>query len=139
LIYLLRDPVKRLRSQIHHNVIRGRWDPEGSRPLKLAGYIDVSRYSLQIAEYEAAGLGDRLLLLDFAELTRQQNRMLDRVYDFIGLERHYPFLRWASNVTRGRPNLDHRVDLTGARAELAEEKRIMLDRYGFEPARNWAD
>jgi hypothetical protein len=139
LIYLLRDPIRRLRSHVNHSIRIGRWNPEGSKPLKLARYIDVSSYSAQIAEYEAAGLGDRLLLLDFEELTSHSNRTLDRVYDFVGLERHYPWLRWASNVNRRWRSADDGIDLARARAELADEKRIMLERYGFEPARNWAD
>jgi hypothetical protein len=87
LIYLLRNPVERIRSQYVHFVDRGRED----RPLHQAVaenpiYLDSSRYAFQIETYLEHFDRQRLLVLSSEDLRHNRRAVLRRVFDFIGVD-----------------------------------------------------
>ena len=78
---------------------------------------------------------DNILLLDFHQLTHDPAAVLAQICDFLGID-HFVAHTVAHN-TRG---VDFQLD-AAQRAELAESLRpdvqLLIDRYGFEPAKEW--
>ena len=138
LVYLLRDPVDRALSHIRHNIGRGRIAPDDLSRLETEHYVLTSRYSEQIRAYEAAGLGDRLLLLDFETLCRNPAAAVAEVCRHAGLAP----LAVEAPVHANRSALPAEsvegLDVEALRASIRGERRRMITRHGFQPARAWA-
>ena len=88
LIYLVRDPVERLRSHYRHEAQRGR----ESRPIREAAcigssYVRRSRYADVVSALDRNGSNDRLLVERFEDLTGNDDASWHRVCAFIGLDR----------------------------------------------------
>lgn len=86
LIYLLRDPVERMRSEYVYRRLGG-WE---HRTLTEAWttdptYIDGSRYSLQIEQYLGHFQMEQLLLLQAEKLRRDRLTALEKISEFLGL------------------------------------------------------
>ena len=139
LVMTLRDPVDRAVSHVKHNLGHRRLDPAelGCKPLH--NVVHSSLYSEQLAAYEAAGLRDRLLLLDFAEVCTDQARVVARICEHAGIPPmpvEEPVHRNAADpLPEGATD---RLDLAALRARLAGEGTRVADRWGFEPARRWS-
>lgn len=87
LIYILRNPIDRIRSQYVHYLDRGRED----RPLRQAVaenamYLDGSRYAFQIETYLEHFDRQQLLVLSSEELRRNRPGVLRTAFDFIGVD-----------------------------------------------------
>lgn len=87
LIYLVREPVSRIRSHYLHVVHR--YDER--RPLDVAvrevpEYLDISRYRTQIDQYLAWFDRDQLLVLTADELRAQPEETVHRAFRFIGVD-----------------------------------------------------
>ena len=87
LIYLLRDPVERMRSSYLHALAMG----VETLPIKPAlighaQYANTSRYALQIEQYLKHFGRSQLLILLTDDLERRPEETLDRVLSFLGLE-----------------------------------------------------
>lgn len=87
LIYLLRDPVERIRSHYLHDVARGR----ETRPIVDAvtgnlHYLAPSRYALQIEQYLEYYPLERMLLLPSEHLRRDRAVALAQVFRFLGVD-----------------------------------------------------
>lgn len=140
IIYLLRDPVERARSHYYHNLAH---DPKRSNTLAQADYlhcIKVSRYSEQLAAYDAAGLGGKILLLDFEILVDEPLTVYRQTLDFLGLElpETLPSIA-ARNVNAMPKDRDHLLDWDLMHARLSREQRLMRERYGFRPRTPWSE
>ncbi len=86
LIYLVRDPVERLRSHYRHEVQRGR----EARPLAEATavgspYVSRSCYADVVRALHRHGLRDQLLVVSFEELTGPDDEEWHRVLAHLGL------------------------------------------------------
>lgn len=139
LVMSLRDPIDRAVSHVKHNLGHGRLRPEELGDKSHRNVVASSRYSAQIAAYEAAGLGDRLLLVDFDQVCHDQAGVIARICEHAGIP----------PMTVGEPVHRNAADpmpqdatallpLEAFRAELAGEGALMAERYGFEPARRWS-
>ena len=138
LVYILRDPVARAVSHVRHNVLRGRKTTEGMGRIHLPNYVDPSLYSACVAAYEAAGLGDRLLLLDFEAVCRDLEGTVAAVCARAGLPPVAVPGPLHRNTSASLPSeADANIDLAALREALAGEGARMLAR-GFEPARRWS-
>jgi Sulfotransferase domain len=87
LIYVLRDPVERIRSHYLHDLARGR----ERRPIEEAvpgnpHYVDPSRYALQIEQYLEHFSSEQLLLLRSEDLRADRAATLRRVHEFLGVD-----------------------------------------------------
>lgn len=87
LIYIVRDPVARAQSQFRHSVLIGDLAPDldgfaGSH--EYAHILDASLYARQLDAYLAHFPREALLILDFADLTRDPQGVMDRVHAHIG-------------------------------------------------------
>lgn len=87
LIYILRDPIDRIESHLLYNASRGR---SVGGPKATRNFENASSYWSQIQRFDAAGLSDSLLLLDFDELCSDPVNSVRKVQEFIGLDFEEP-------------------------------------------------
>jgi hypothetical protein len=88
LVYLVRDPISRMRSHYLH-VVHGHGE---RRPFPVAvredpEYLDISRYRTQIDQYLAHFQASQLLVITAEELRDRGAVTMGRVLEFIGVER----------------------------------------------------
>lgn len=88
LIYVVRDPVDRAVSQYRHSYILGDLDGDlngfaGSH--EYEHILDASRYAAQLDAYRALFPDDAILVLDFDELVRAPQAVMDRICAHIGV------------------------------------------------------
>jgi hypothetical protein len=86
LVYLLRDPIDRMRSAYQHGLASG---AEG-RPMREAlladeFYLDASCYAAQIEHHLEHVRSEQLLLVLSADLRARRAETVSRVLDFVGL------------------------------------------------------
>ena len=88
LIYLVRHPIERMRSQYQWRVWRGfEHDPSMERVLlNDPTYVDTSRYAMQVERYLEHFAHDQLLILISEELKRDRAAVLRRTYRFLGVD-----------------------------------------------------
>lgn len=92
LVCLVRDPIARAVSNYRFNVSRGVQDPAQSLVEAIATdkgkeiYLYKGLYARQLDRFRSFAERGNLLLVDFANFTRRQQRAVDRVSDFIGIE-----------------------------------------------------
>src|SRR2546423_2379607 len=88
LVYLVRDPVARMRSHYRHRVADGLED----RPVEVAllddRYVDRSRYALQIEQYLRYFSPEQLLVLPADDLLKGGSSWT-RLLEFIGVDSSY--------------------------------------------------
>jgi len=90
LIYLVRHPIERIRSQYLHTVAKGNEHDRIDTALRANPmYVDLSRYALQIEQYLDYFDRDRLLILDLRELRDDRLQTMRRVFEFLGVESSY--------------------------------------------------
>jgi hypothetical protein len=87
LLFVVRDPVDRIRSHYLHELAALR----ERRPLELALrenpiYLDRSRYAMQLERYLANFPRERLLVVRAENLFRAPLALLPRVYAFVGID-----------------------------------------------------
>ncbi len=87
LIYVLRHPIERMRSQYLYLLSRGK----ERRPIERAlvedpSYLDVSRYAMQIEQYLPHFGLERFLFLDSRDLAERRTETLGRVFRFLGVD-----------------------------------------------------
>ncbi|WP_167305784.1 sulfotransferase family protein [Nocardioides euryhalodurans] len=101
LVYLIRNPVQRIRSQYVHYVDRGR---EG-RPLEEAvrenpDYLDSSRYAYQIGLYLEHVARDRILVISTDHLRDDRERTMGQVFEFLGVDPDAPMRTMERELNR---------------------------------------
>ena len=87
LIYVVRDPIERMRSQYLHNLTTGQEtrsieDAFSSEPM----YLNISRYAMQLEQYDPCFGRDRLMIVDSRELRNDRAKTVQRIFDFIGVD-----------------------------------------------------
>jgi hypothetical protein len=88
LVYLVRDPVERMRSQYLMRVWNGRETlPIERALLERPFYVDLSRYAMQLERYLAHFPRERLLVVRSEELRRDREGALAEIEGFLGVDR----------------------------------------------------
>jgi Sulfotransferase domain len=87
LVFVVRDPVARMRSHYQHEVAALR----ERRPIEQAlredpAYLDRSRYGVQVERYLAHFPREQLLILRAEDLFQAPDKVLPRVYGFLGVD-----------------------------------------------------
>jgi len=87
LVYLVRDPIERIRSHYIHSVHKAR----ETRPIDQAvrevpAYLAISRYRTQIDQYLACFAADQLLVVTTEALRAQRTDTLDAVFRHLGVD-----------------------------------------------------
>lgn len=88
LIYILRDPIDRIISHLHHNLYRDRFNLNNvnKEVLENPGYINTSKYYFQITSYLKFFDRDDILFVDMANLKKNPSDVLNEICDFIGVQ-----------------------------------------------------
>jgi Sulfotransferase domain len=87
LIYVVRDPMERIRSHYQHNVAIG----EEALPIERAvvenpGYVDYSRYAMQLDQYLEHYDADRVLVITSEDLLNKREATFKRVLGFLEVD-----------------------------------------------------
>jgi len=87
LIYVVRDPIERIRSHYQHRVAVG----AERAPLERAVfekpiYLDCSRYAMQIERYLRCFPREQLLVITSESLRNDRQATVTRVYEFLGVD-----------------------------------------------------
>ena len=90
LIYILREPIKRLLSHHTHSYVHG-WEKEPDvskalRPLEDSIYVACSKYGMQLSRYLEHYPLEQVLILTLEELREQPRQTLKKVFQFIGVD-----------------------------------------------------
>jgi hypothetical protein len=103
LVYLLRDPVERIRSHYLHERSHGNEPLPFARAVtEHATYLDTSRYAMQLEQWRAYYDPDRLLVLYSEDLRRDAAGTVARLAAFAGLDPAVPLDLTDRNVTATR-------------------------------------
>jgi sulfotransferase family protein len=87
LIYIVRHPVERMRSQYLHEVLMGsEREPIERALLTKSRYLDYSRYALQVSQYLKHFSADHLLMITSESLRHSRKDTLRRVSSFLGID-----------------------------------------------------
>lgn len=87
LIYVMRDPIERVLSNYTHNLVRKlETRPPEAVVFADSGYINRSRYAVQIRPYLEYFGKEQVRLLVFEEYVRNQQVALVEVADFLGID-----------------------------------------------------
>lgn len=84
LIYVVRDPVKRIESHVNYKVMYSRERASFEDPC----IIDASRYSRQLEPYVGAFGSDAIRVVDFNDLCQDPNQVCANIYSWLGIEAH---------------------------------------------------
>ena len=107
LIYIVRDPLERVRSHYDHALAAGETDDSLSAWLRAdEAPIRYSRYREQIVPWRRVFPEESLLVVNFERYAGGRQRGFDLLCDFLGLDRHRLGERRAVSVlngTRGKP------------------------------------
>ena len=129
LAYILREPVDRIESHLAHNL------SVNGKMTNLNHCIRTSRYARHLDRFTDQISRDHILLLDFDELQRKPAAILDRICDFLSIDR---FL--ASAEIHNTRTVEFQLD-EPQRAKLARtlrpDVRRLINRYQFKPAERW--
>jgi len=89
LIYLVRDPIERIRSHYVHEVDRGtenRTFPEALSDLAANPYLDQSKYAMQLEQYLKFFPKERILVVASEDLLARKEWVLQKVFGFLGVD-----------------------------------------------------
>lgn len=87
LVYLLRDPVERMRSHYHHSVLLGRERrPVDEALLAGGGYLDTSRYAMQLRRYLDHFPAEQVMVAFSEDLRTDRRATLERICRFVGAD-----------------------------------------------------
>jgi hypothetical protein len=90
LIYVVRDPIERIRSHYQHRVALGaERAPLRQAVLQNPMYLNCSRYALQLEQYLKHFQRDQILLLTSEDLRHNRKAALHRAYEFLGVDAGY--------------------------------------------------
>jgi len=136
LVYILRDPIDRIDSHMSHNASRGR-NLQGPRGFRI--YNDASRYWSHIQRFDAAGLSDSLLLLDFDDLCRDPVGSARKVQDFVGLGIEEPTDVRVHNSRRTAGRVLTREQERAHWGDVRPDVEALAASGRFPPAQKWLD
>lgn len=147
LVYVLRDPVERARSDyVHYRYppaaqSRRFFDrehlPIDQALLENPIYLDTSRYAMQIEQYLEYLDRDRILVITTEQLAEQRTRTMDEVFSFIGVDPARGSNRFDDEYNRTdslrvpRESFERAQHVPGVRAVLARVPYRVRRSVGF--------
>lgn len=129
IIYIMRDPIKRIESQIAHNLHAGR---KGAKSIKYP--LQTSLYFSQLEPYDRAGIADEILLLNFDDLCNESQNTIDLVCDHLGISK--------MTISGSPKHNARRIDgvnlseeqISIIKSEIQNDATLLKKRYGFSPS-----
>lgn len=113
LIYILRDPIDRLLSHLHHNLLKGdENEEEYMEKLRNPGshYVNCSRYYMQLEQYFPYFEKDQFLILTAEELRNSQEETVKKAFRFLNLkdpDYYHPKYHKSRHTSYGRRKILH--------------------------------
>jgi hypothetical protein len=107
LVYVLRDPVQRIRSHYETRVVEGAEKaPFEEAVLTNPIYLDCSRYAMQLEQYLARFPREQLLVITSEQLRGARHATIRNVYEFIGVDPQFipPNLHRDFYQTKDKPS-----------------------------------
>ncbi|AQT78731.1 hypothetical protein B1R94_04920 [Mycolicibacterium litorale] len=95
IVYLVRDPIKRIESHVNFRRINSRQRASFDDSF----FVDVSRYAAQLDPYVEAFGAESIRVVDFAHLCADLNKVCADLYDWLDLEPHTVVDSGISNET----------------------------------------
>lgn len=89
-IYIMRDPLERINSQIRMSKVEG-WEIRNKNGEIAPHIIFISKYYLQISEYFKRFPKEDILLLSFEEFVEYPSRVMSEVCRFLNLDEGFDF------------------------------------------------
>ncbi|GAB5389376.1 MAG: hypothetical protein Alpg2KO_23440 [Alphaproteobacteria bacterium] len=140
LVYVMRNPVRRLESQLAHHISRGEMpeDTFTSGAWKDKKHLfNLSRYALQLDQFADYKARDALFLTSLEELISQTGKVLDGIAAFAGLDRFEDWGDLPKSNTRRSDNNAGSVNFTDedrafVRQQLSDDLDRLASRYGFD-------
>jgi hypothetical protein len=87
LVYLVRNPVQRIRSQyLHQRLLKLERRPLERAVLEDSAYVAFSSYAMQLRRYLPCLPRDQILIVTSEALRHNRRATMDRVFDFIGVD-----------------------------------------------------
>ncbi len=87
LVYVLRDPIARIRSHyLHHRTLGLETLPFAQAVLERSTYVDTSRYAMQIEQWLRCYPREQLLVITSEQLREQHAETMRQVYAFLGVD-----------------------------------------------------
>jgi hypothetical protein len=147
LIYVVRDPLERIRSHYQHQVALGaERAPFAEAVFGDPIYLDVSRYAMQIERYLECFDRDQLLVITAERLREDRPAVVRRIYGFLGVDRDFvaanlerEFYRTEDRPVhsrlawRVRRTLKHRIPALKRAKELVDSPALRFGRGAREP------
>lgn len=87
LLFMVRDPVDRIKSHYAHRLMHGiaELDPESELSIRKEEYLNRSRYGHTLNTFLSIFPADQVLLLYFDEYTQNPEATMEKVFGFLGL------------------------------------------------------
>lgn len=103
LVYMTRDPIRRIVSHYHHEVAAGR----ATAPLNVAvledpQYVAYSRYEYQLQPWRETFAAQQILVVEFERYLSHRSEVLGEVRSFLGLSGAYPQPEGHRNASAGK-------------------------------------
>jgi len=145
LIYILRDPVDRIESNMAHNLAKGRKEGLRNGEVYVQPHVlETSKYATQLDHYRSVMPDVPVLLLDMTDLATPEGTrsVLRRCTEFLEIDPEFSFREITPKNVRERGGQGDRAVLSEAqRAELRDALRDDVHRlrskYGFDTS-HWA-
>jgi Sulfotransferase domain len=126
LIYCVRNPFERIISQYEYSKFFPEWGPQD---VLTEQAIHLSSYFFQLQQFRRYFSKEKVLLLDFDEITRNPQTVVDRVFDWLELPSHTIDSSIIYNKTgvtnESGKNLRKTLDETRYRLTPAEKERVL--------------
>ncbi|MFK8025110.1 MAG: sulfotransferase domain-containing protein [Ilumatobacter sp.] len=89
LIYVVRDPIKRIESEWIHSVGAGKWRGDFASAiadLETSPMVQTSRYWTQLSEFLAVYPAEQVKVMSYDDISKTPRESVNEVLEFLGLE-----------------------------------------------------
>ena len=146
LIYLMRDPIARVRSQYVAAVVHGiETKPFAEAATEQSNYTNLSRYAMQLEQWLKHFDREQILLLTSEQLWRSHEPTMAEVFRFLGVDADFVPEAIPANVTKnkvirtGVANDVRRSGAARALRHLPESMKAPVRRYAERSSFSAAD
>lgn len=137
LIYAIRDPLERMRSHYHHEVLRSRETRPASIALRDDSYLRPSLYGFQLSRFADRFPSEQIAVVSADALREDRAAVLREVYDYLGVDPTWTDASLQGELFRSDsrmaipPGLERVRQLAGVKAVLGHVDLPTKQRLGL--------